>query len=173
MGYRNANYVAFYVDEQFSSGNLGSYGAYDFCYYRILTAWKAEDSSFPFMDAHEKTYGVRDDSDWERTLKPRLHERLRASKNIILILSTHTRASRALSEELRYGIGELGLPVIVVYPEGGLSERPREELISIWKRIPHFAEYMDMVPSLHIPMEKNWLAVALRDDDYTIQGKKW
>ena len=55
-------------------------------YYNQLRAWKGKDSSFPFIDAHDKTYNVRDDSLWD-TLKNRLHERLDYSKNIILFLA--------------------------------------------------------------------------------------
>lgn len=96
MSYRNANYCAFYVDEPFSESNLRANATPDFCYYNTLRAWKGEDSSFPFIDAHNKTYQVRDGSDWEGTLKPRLHQRLNESKNIILFLSSHTKSSRAL-----------------------------------------------------------------------------
>ena len=117
MNYRNGNYAAFYVAEPFNENNLGAYSAPDFVYYQTLRAWKGADSSFPFIDSHEKTYNVRDGSSWEYTLKPRLHKRLLNSKNIVLFLSSHTKASRALTEEIEYGVGVLELPVIVVYPE--------------------------------------------------------
>ena len=89
MSNRTANYAAFYVAEPFSESNLGAYAARDFLYYNQLRAWKGADSAFPFVDAHAKTYNVRDDSEWE-TLKKRLHERLGASKNIVLFLSEET-----------------------------------------------------------------------------------
>ena len=85
--------------------------------YNLLRAWKGEDSSFPFIDSHDKNYNVRDGSDWENTLKPRLRERIRNSKNIVLVLSDITRNSRALREEIDYGINDQGLPVIVIYPD--------------------------------------------------------
>lgn len=50
-------------------------------------------------------------------LKPRLHERLNASANVVLFLSSNTRYSRALREEIGYAINTKGLPIIVVYPE--------------------------------------------------------
>ena len=50
-------------------------------------------------------------------LKPRLHERLNASANVVLFLSSNTRYSRALREEIDYAINTKGLPIIVVYPE--------------------------------------------------------
>lgn len=73
MSYRNANYSAFYVSEPFSESNLGANSTHDFVYYNMLRMWRGEDNSFPFNDAHDKTYNVRDGSDWEKTLKPRLH----------------------------------------------------------------------------------------------------
>jgi len=42
---------------------------------------------------------------------------LRNSKNIILFLSSKTKNSRALREEIDYGVNVLKLPIIVVYPE--------------------------------------------------------
>ena len=81
MAYRNGNYSAFYVNEPFLD-NLGAHSTRDFVYYNLLRAWKGADSTFPFIDSHDKNYNVRDGSDWEKTLKPRIRERLRNSKNI-------------------------------------------------------------------------------------------
>ena len=117
MVYRNGNYTAFYVDEPFSESNLKAAATRDFVYYNMLKMWKANDSTFPFNNSHDKTYNVRDNSDWESTLKPRLHSRINQSKNIILFLSSVTKNSRALREEIDYGINTKGLPVIVIYPE--------------------------------------------------------
>ena len=41
---------------------MGANATPDFVYYNQLRAWKGADSSFPFVDAHAKTYNVRDDS---------------------------------------------------------------------------------------------------------------
>jgi hypothetical protein len=87
MAYRNGNYTAFYVAEPFHPSALGANATRDFQYYNTLRMWKGADATFPFVDSHEKTYSVRDGSDWEYTLKPRLRERIRNSKNIIFILS--------------------------------------------------------------------------------------
>src|SRR5690606_9016412 len=111
------NYSAFYVSEPFSESSLGAHATRDFCHYNMLKAWKGLDSSFPFNNAHDTTYNVRDNSDWEFTLKPRLRQRLRNSKNIILFLSNDTISSRALREEIDYGVNSLELPVIVIYPD--------------------------------------------------------
>ena len=90
MTYRTANYAAFYVAEPFTESNLGAHRCPDFVYYNLLRAWKSNDDNFPFIDAHQKTYNVRDNSCWQ-TLKSRLHQRLNLSKNIILFLSKNTK----------------------------------------------------------------------------------
>lgn len=117
MAYKNGNYCAFYVSEPFHESSLGAHATKDFVYYNLLKSWKGKDTSFPFNDSHDKNYNVRDGSSWETTLKPRLRERLRNSKNIVLFLSDRTVSSRALREEIEYGINTLGLPVIVIYPD--------------------------------------------------------
>lgn len=177
MAHRNGNYVAFYVTEPFHSSALGANATKDFCYYKMLQAWKGADSSFPFIDSHDKTYNVRDSSDWETTLKPRLRERLRASKNIVLFLSSYTINSRALNEEINYGINDQGLPVIVIYPEydtrakllidGSLNQ----SVHNLWGKIPIFRDSMSKVPTLHIPLDKSFIEKSLRDPDLMIATK--
>jgi hypothetical protein len=177
MNYRNGNYAAFYVAEPFSTSNLGAHATKDFCYYNSLKMWKGGDSSFPFNDSHAKTYSVRDSSDWEKTLKPRLHERLKASKNVVLFLSSNTKASRALNEEVRYAI-ELGLPIIVVYPDfenrSDLVEgkKFKSQVTALWNNLPMFRDNMHKVATLHIPMKKEDVRVALSDTSFTIQSTR-
>ena len=110
---RTGNYSAFYVTRIGSDNNLAAHATKDFVYYNMLRAWKGKDSTFPFTDSHAKNYNVRDGSDWEKTLKPRIRERLAKSKNIVLFLSFSTKSSRALREEIDYGINTKGLPVII------------------------------------------------------------
>lgn len=178
MSYRNANYCAFYVDEPVYEWNLGANTAHDLCYYRQLQAWKAADPSFPFIDAHVKTYSVRDGSDWEETLKPRLHKRLSESKNIILILSSITRDSPALHEEIAYGMVTLGLPVIVVYPdikdESDIVSNGKNlslDVASLWDNLPIFRDHKKDVPVLHIPFKKDFIRRALQDKNFMINSK--
>ena len=130
--------------------------------------------SFPFIDSHEKTYNVRDGSSWENTLKPRLHKRLLNSKNIVLFLISHTKASKALTEEIEYGVGVLELPVIVVYPEfdpilgnGKFDSR----VFALWDKVPAFKRLMDTVPTVHIAMRKDQIRQALNSSSYMVQTK--
>lgn len=177
MTTRNGNYAAFYVAEPFSSTALRAHATPDFVYYNQLRMWKGADSSFPFVDSHDKTYSVRDGSDWESTLKPRLRERLRASKNMVLFLSKSTNASRALVEEIDYGINNEGLPVIVVYPDFNSLTSLRDGdsfaagIASLWNKVPMFKSSMGKVPTIHVPLLKDSIASALRDRDFMLQSK--
>lgn len=179
MAYRNGNYSAFYVDEPFAENNLGAHSTADFLYYNLLRAWKGSDSTFPFNDSHEKNYNVRDGSSWEYTLKPRIHERINDSKNIVLFLSTITKNSKALREEVDYGINSKGLPVIVVYP--GCSEKSdiincssnviKQNIRNLWANLPIFRDSMSSVPTIHIPNKKTLIRRALEDEDFMVNTK--
>ena len=180
MAYRNGNYAAFYVAEPFSENNLGANATRDFLHYNQLRMWKGADSSFPFTDSHQKNYNVRDDSNWEKTLKPRIRERLRNSKNIVLFLSSITRNSRALREEMSYGIGDQGLPVIVIYPgfnsESAIincqSETIRKQVKDLWDKLPSFRDGRSSVPVIHVPLKKARIRAALGASGFTVQSPK-
>lgn len=179
MAYRNGNYAAFYVDEPFSQNNLGANSTKDFVSYNLLKAWKGDDNSFPFIDSHNKNYNVRDGSDWEKTLKPRIHDRLNNSKNIILFLSSITKNSRAVREEINFGVGTSGLPVIVVYPEYSeksdiincSSNTIKQKIKNLWDKVPAFRDSMGDIPTIHIPNKKSLIRSALNDNDYMINTK--
>jgi hypothetical protein len=177
MAYRNGNYAAFYVAEPFSASGLFAHATKDFCYYNMLRAWKGKDTSFPFNDSHDKTYNVRDNSAWELTLKPRLRERIRNSKNIVLFLSSNTVSSRALREEIDYGINDQGLPIIVIYPEYDSKESllvngsMKQSVKSLWDKLPIFRDSMKNVPTLHIPNKKEVIEAALKDNDFMLSTK--
>jgi len=180
MAYRNGNYSAFYVAEPFAETNLGAHSTKDFLYYNLLRAWKGADSSFPFIDSHNKNYNVRDGSDWEKTLKPRIRDRINSSKNIILFLSSITKSSRALREEIDYGINSCGLPVIVVYPEYSeksdiincSSETIKQKIKNLWDNLPIFRNSMGSVPTLHIPNKKAVIKNALNNEGFMVNTKK-
>lgn len=171
------NYSAFYVSEPFNE-SLGVHASKDFCHYNMLKAWKGSDSSFPFNNAHDTTYNVRDNSDWETTLKPRLHQRLRNSQNLILFLSDYTSNSKALREEVDYAINTLNLPVIVIYPD----LKSKEELLTndkkelnntvknLWNKLPVFRDSKHNVPVLHIPLKKDIIKVALCDSELRVDS---
>lgn len=178
MSYKNGNYTAFYVDEPFVEGK-SVVAAPDFCYYNLLKAWNAGDSNFHFVDSHEKTYQVRDGSDFVSTLVPRIRARLRNSKNIILFLSSHTKQSKALKEEIEYGALELGLPIIVVYPElKKNSEIHSNNSPTLYVRnliethLPILKKAMEKVPTAHILLNKSNINASINFDKLTVNGKE-
>lgn len=179
MAYRNGNYSAFYVKEPFNQNNLGANSTKDFVSYNLLRAWKASDSSFPFVDSHNKNYNVRDGSDWEKTLKPRIHDRLNQSKNIIFFLSSITKNSRALREEIDFGINTNGLPVIVVYPDYSeksdiincRSNTIKKQIKDLWDNLPVFRDSMEEVPTIHIPNKKTLIKSALNNSKFMVNTK--
>lgn len=173
----NGNYCAFYVAEPFNESSLAAHATKDFVYYNTLRMWKGSEPGFPFVNSHDTTYNVRDGSDWEQTLMPRLRQRLRNSKNIILFLSERTVNSRALREEINYGINSLGLPVIVIYPDYNTKESLlannilKQEVQNLWAKIPVFRDSKHLVPTLHVPMNKDLIRLSLSDKKFMVGSK--
>src|SRR5262249_2296627 len=81
MAYRSGTYVAFHA-----GGTTDPFDS-DMKYYRMLTAWHEHDGiDFRMVNSHEKAGAVRDGSSKAR-LKAVLSERLRNSKNMVLIVT--------------------------------------------------------------------------------------
>ena len=107
-----------------------------------------------------------------------LRERLRNSKNIILLLSSITTNSRALREEIDYGINDQGLPVIVVYPEYATKESLlvggslKQAVKNLWGNLPVFRDSMSKIPTLHVPMNKELIKKSLQDGEFVVGSMK-
>ena len=156
MAYRNGTYVAFDGNGQ-NDPNKG-----DLKYLGILRAWKESDNiDFNFTDSHKKTYQVRDLSSKE-TLKLRLEERMRNSKNMLVIISDDTNFDRGLLNwEIRTAQDKYDLPIIVAYAGEQHLPRLTDELVhklpkAIWKDVKfggnHYA---------HIPFTKDRIMQAI------------
>jgi len=179
MANKTGNYCAFYVTEYGSDSNLAANAVKDFVYYNMLRAWKGKDSTFPFVDSHEKNYNVRDSSDWETTLKPRLRDRINKSKNLIFFLSKDTLNSRAVREEINHAINVNEIPVIVVYPDykeksdiiNCSSKTIKQKIKDMWGQVPTFRDSKHKVPVLHIPYKKDLIRAALNDPDFRYSTK--
>ncbi len=100
MSYRNKTYIAFDGDK-------------DMHYYRLMTAWKANDGfSLNFHDAHELN-SARDSSQ-EESIKRQLRERFANSKLLIILIGESTRyLTRFVKWELEVAL-KLGLPILAV-----------------------------------------------------------
>ena len=77
MAYRNKTFVSFDGD-------------HDIHYYRLMTAWNSNDAfEFNFYNAHD--LNVARDTSQQRTIKRKLHERLKNAKLVISLIGAHTR----------------------------------------------------------------------------------
>lgn len=152
MAYRNGTYVAF--------DGLGTTNPTvgDIKYFNVLKMWKtiASNSSidFKFSDSHKKTYQVRDTSS-KNTLKRVLLERLKNSKNMVLVLTDKTRHDREmLNYEIEKAI-EMGLPIIVCYPKVQQPIFNPEYYSAYWPIALAEGIRREVVQCIHMPFKKN------------------
>lgn len=111
MGYRNGTYVAFHAD-----GNNIPGGKSDIDYYNMMKAWSANTGvEFNMINSHEKSCAVRDTS-LRSTLRASLLERLRNSKNMVLIIGKTTRFDTDwVPLEIEKAVDAYQIPIIVAY----------------------------------------------------------
>lgn len=179
MANRIGNYCAFYVTQLGNDSNLAFNAVKDFVYYNMLRAWKGNDSTFPFTDSHGANYNVRDTSDWETTLRPRLRDRINKSQNLIFFLSKDTKNSKAVREEINHAINVNEIPIIVVYPDfkdksdiiNCGSKTLKKNIIDMWEQVPIFKESKSKVPVLHLPYKKELIRRALSNQDFRFSTK--
>ena len=92
-------------------------------------------------------------------------------------LTTITKNSTALREEVDYGINTKGLPVIVVYPDyTEKSDIAKDGTITqaikdLWDKLPKFRDSMGSVPTIHVPKKKDLIKNALNDTDFMVNTK--
>lgn len=112
MPYRNGTYIAF--DGQGTADPTES----DLKYLGILRSWnKSKNYILNYHDSHLKTYKVLDSSS-RKTLESRLMERMRNSKNMLIILSEDTNYDRGmLNFEIEKAVDVYKLPLIIAYTD--------------------------------------------------------
>jgi len=100
MAYRNKTYVCFDADS-------------DIHYYRLMQAWKENERiAFDFHNAHELN-NLRDFSS-EETIKRKLHDRLKNTKVMIVLIGEKTRyLYKFVRWEIEWAI-ENKIPIIAV-----------------------------------------------------------
>ncbi len=141
----------------------------DFRYYGTIKAWNASKHiEFRYVNSHDKTSAVRDTSK-KATLKTRIRERLRASKNMLVILSPKTRKSGSmLTYEIEQAVDTYDLPLVVAYTDLQVVLRPA--LLSYYwpnalsRRISNAQGSM-----IHIPFAKDPIMDAL--PRFTVNGE--
>ena len=153
MAYRNGTYVAF--------DGLGTTDPTkgDIKYFNLLKRWNTS-RDFNFSDSHRKTYQVLDLST-KITLQTRLSERLRHSKNMVLILTTKTRHNREmLNYEIKRAV-ELRLPIIVCYPEVKQPIFNPQAYSSYWPKSLADGIECGKAQCIHVPFKRALISDAL------------
>ena len=156
MAYRNGTYVAFDGNGQ----NDPTKG--DLKYLGMLRAWKESDNiDFNFTDSHKKTYQVRDSSS-EETLKSRLEERMRNSKNMLVIISDDTSFDRGLLNwEIQTALDKYDLPIIVAYAGEQYLPRLTDELVEKLPKVIRGDVMFGGNHYAHIPFTKDRIMRAI------------
>ena len=104
MAYRNKTYVCFDGDE-------------DMSYYRMMTAWSANQKmAFNFYNAHD--LNTARDTSQEESIKKQLRERFANSKALIVLIGEKTKLLRKFVKwEMEVAL-RLDLPIIAVNLDG-------------------------------------------------------
>jgi len=112
MAYRNGTYVAFHAE------GTNEPGKSDMDYYNLLRAWSANpDVDFTMVNSHEKASAVRESSK-RATLRSSLQERLRNSKNMVLIIGETTRLDTDwVPFEIEQALDTYAIPIIATYTD--------------------------------------------------------
>lgn len=142
----------------------------DFRYYSTMQAWDANKKiDFKFVNSHEKTDAVRDTSKMT-TLKDRIQERLRASRNVVVILSSDTRKSGSmLSFEIEQALDTYDLPLILAYVDLQVVLQPRL-LSNYWPNALSSRIGDGKGNMIHIPFARDPLMDAI--PRFTVNGEK-
>lgn len=156
MAYRNGTYVAFHAN----GTNIP--GKSDIDYYNLMKAWAAKtDDEFTMNNSHEKVAAVRDSSK-KATLRASLLERLRNSKNMVLIIGNTT----ALDDdwvpfEIEKAVDTYGLPIIAVYTGYEGPIRNPSALKALWPSALATRINNGTANVIHIPFKKAALMDAI------------
>ena len=161
MPYRNGTYIAFDALGQTDPTKS------DFRYYSTINAWSAgKNIEFKYVNSHSKTSAVRDSST-RATLETRIRERLAASKNCVVILSSETRKTGSmLSYEIEKAVDMYKIPLIITYPGYECIVRPAD-LSGRWPTaLAQRVKWMT-AKAIHIPFKKDPILDAI--SQFTVQ----
>src|SRR5438093_8188664 len=111
MSYRNGTYVAFHANG--TDVPVDS----DIKYYNLMKAWTDKgDDDFTMINSHDKASSVRGSSK-RATLRASLQERLRNSRNMVLIIGQTTRFDTDwVPFEIEQAVDSYKIPIIAAYP---------------------------------------------------------
>ncbi len=156
MAYRNGTYVAF-------DGNATTDPTKgDLKYYGLLRSWNSSNKHLlQFSDSHKKTYQVQDSSS-KSTLQARLLERMRNSKNMLVILSEDTNYDRGmLNFEIEKAIDYYKIPLIISYTGYNSILRVDDKLESRWPKALKERIRNGNAKCIHIPFKEKAIMDAI------------
>lgn len=155
MAYRNGTYVAF------DGNGTTNPTKGDMKYYGLLQGWnKSNKFELKFSDSHKKTYQVRDSST-KRTLEGRLLERMKNSKNMLLIISEDTNWDRGmLNFEIEKAVDYYKIPIIVAYTGYDYILNPRG-LEDKWPKALYERINNENAKCIHIPFKEKAISSAI------------
>ncbi|MDO3559862.1 TIR domain-containing protein [Ralstonia pseudosolanacearum] len=157
MAYRNGTYIAFHANGTNRPG-----GNSDIDYYNLMKAWTGkDDDSFAMINSHDKAAAVRDSSKRE-TLRRSLLERLRNSKNMVLIIGETTRLDTDwVPFEIEKAIDQYKLPIIAAYTQYSKPIRNPAALKSLWPQALASRIASNTARVIHVPFKQAALNDAI------------
>lgn len=155
MAYRNGTYVAFHANG--TDVPIES----DIKYYNLMKAWTEKgDDDFSMINSHEKASSVRDSSKMT-TLCASLQERLRNSKNMVLIIGETTRFDTDwVPFEIEQAVDTYKLPIIAAYTGYDFICAPGQ-LSELWPKSLADRINNKIARVLHVPFKKDPLKTAI------------
>jgi hypothetical protein len=156
MAYRNGTYVAFHAN------GTNRPGKSDMDYYNLMRAWSAKpDDDFTLVNSHEKASAVRDTS-IATTLRRSLHERLKNSKNMVLIIGETTKLDTDwVPFEIEQAVDRYQIPIIATYVVFDKPIRNPNALSQYWPSALSTRINNGTANVIHIPFKKAALLNAI------------
>ncbi|TPG50713.1 hypothetical protein EAH75_04555 [Rhodanobacter glycinis] len=156
MAYRNGTYIAFHANGTNIPG-----GNSDIDYYNLMKAWAELNREFPLVNSHEKTGQIRDTSAKE-TLRRSLLERLRNSKNMVLILGPTTKADTDwVPFEIVKAVDDYRIPIIATYTKVTAPIYMPTSFSQYWPPALESRIRNNTAHVIHIPFNKKALLDAI------------
>lgn len=156
MAYRNGTYVAFHAE------GTNRPGKSDIDYYYLLKAWCANsECDFKMINSHEKANAVRDSS-LRATLRASLLERLRNSKNMVLIVGETTRLDTDwVPFEIEKAVDTYEIPIIAAYTMMEKPVRNPRALSPYWPAALESRINAETANVIHVPFKQEPLKDAI------------
>jgi len=156
MAYRNGTYVAFHAD----GNNIP--GKTDIDYYNLMKAWTAKgDDDFTMVNSHDKASAIRDSS-LHSTLRQSLLERLRNSRNMVLIIGETTwKDTDWVPFEIGKAVDVYKIPIIAAYTVVSGRITSPLALANFWPAALSVRVGNKSASVIHIPFKKGPLSDAI------------